>query len=398
MRNSLIPSLLICGLLPAAAVEEPKTNSSAPVPSGNLALEPFIYNGLVTAAGSRGSGFIAENPFLFFTAAHVVHAPIGWGAPPSWLGGFNGEDLPEEGVGNVDARGYFYWNQYSNLLLQFGENGKITFGKDLALAWGLKPFTEGDTASIDFNGAKNLLKPNLSMITGYPATLDYDGSSGGAFLHSTQPDFTHYSRALGNYLEASLISTGPGNSGGPVWIQQPEGGWKVAGELVAGRPSEVGVRGMTPDVKTFLKAASPVISETKRTMKFTKSIGSTSILLVMPKPKKIPDGVTRWTRIPLNVLRFPEGFHVTSVRVNLNITTEHRGDLVVALQGPTGVIRIIHNGEDADLHDIVLDDVEASSSFSGIPANGRWQLLVQDRLAGDVAEVTRFELEISALF
>ena len=358
---------------------------------------PFIYNGIVLSPDSRGSGFVAENPFLFFTAAHVVHAAAGWGAPPSWLGGFSGADLPEEDAGSIDARGYFRWNQYSNLLVEFGENGRITFGKDLVLAWGLKPFTEGDTASIDFNGAKNLLKPNLSMITGFPATLDYDGTSGGAFLHSTQPDFTHYTRALGNYLEASLISTGPGNSGGPTWIQQPEGGWKVAGELVAGRPSEAGVLGMTPDVKTFLKAASPVISETKRSMKFTKTISASSIQLVMPKPKKIPDGVTRWTRIPLTLVRFPEGAKISSVRINLNITTPHRGDLVVALQGPTGVIRVIHNGEEADLHDILLDDEDVTSSFSGVDANGKWQLLVQDRLAGDLAEVTRFELEISAL-
>ena len=81
------------------------------------------------------------------------------------------------------------------------------------------------------------------------------------------------------------------------------------------------------------------------------------------------------------------------------ITTAHRGDLIVALAGPDGTFAVIHDGEGAGEDDLIIDDLDLSGDFSGIgeatgSANGKWQLLVQDRLTGDIAVVTRFQLEV----
>jgi subtilisin-like proprotein convertase family protein len=165
---------------------------------------------------------------------------------------------------------------------------------------------------------------------------------------------------------------------------------------VSSRPSETGVYGMTPDIKSFLKAANPLLTNPRSSTKFVRGVSATSSLLVMRQPKNIPDGIHRWTRIPLNILSFPDDATISKVTLNLNLSTTHRGDLVVALMGPGGVQSILHNGEGAGADDLIFEDYDVSGPFAGGEPDGRWTLLVQDRLTGDPAVVTRFELEIAA--
>lgn len=205
---------------------------------------------------------------------------------------------------------------FENLVAEHGNNSRSAFARDVALAWGLQPFVEGIPASMDFKGVSNLQKPNISMITGYPAELDYTGDSGDYFLHSTAPDITPFKPAVGPYLYATHISTGPGNSGGPVWAQDELGNWKAAGVRVSGRPSVTGVYGRSSDIKSF------------------------------------PDEAT-----------------VSKVTLQLDISTAHRGDLVVALLGPGGVMSILHNGEgdvlavtDPDLAGVIAREVLATTT------------------------------------
>lgn len=395
MKYFTLPFALAGLIFPAAAGEAPKTNSSQRVGDEQLGQEPYYYNGLVLSGGARGSGFVAEHPNVFFTAAHVVFDDGGWTSPPSWVGGYNGEGAPPA-ESEIPARGYFRWTQYANLVAEYGPTSRSAFGRDVALAWGLQPFVAGIPASLDFKGISHLQQSNISMITGYPAELIYTAESGGYYLHSTAPDITPFKPTFGRYLYATHLSTGPGNSGGPVWVQDPMGNWKAGGVLVSGRPSETGIYAMSPDIKSFLQAASPALATPRRSMKFVGGVSASSTLLAMPKPKNIPDGAQRWTRIPLSVLSFPDDATVSKVTLQLDISTAHRGDLVVALLGPGGVFSIIHNGEGAGEDNLVYEDYDISGPFAGGEPDGRWTLLVQDRLAGDPAVVNRFELEIEA--
>ncbi len=394
-----IPPFLLVGLsLCAAAQEPPKTNSSAPVDSGLLGDSPFIYNGLVFTDEARGSGFVAENPRTFFTAAHVVSSvteagEFSWGAPPVWVGGYSGAAQPSF-EGAVASRGYFRWTQYAAHVAEYGVDSRPAFARDVALAWGLEDFLEGEPAGLDYKGLAHLRKPNLSMITGYPAELDYTGESGGYFLHSTEPDLTPFRMASKSYLFATHISTGPGNSGGPVWSQDDSGTWKAAGILVAGRPSEAGIYVISPSVRSFLKAAVPVTGEPRKASKGLRGVGTGTAVLVMKKPRKIPDGLHRWTKIPLKSIKFPEGSKVVSAELDLEATTGHRGDLIVRLVGPDGTFATVHNGEGAGEDDLLIEDLDLSEVFGGASSVGNWQVLVQDRLTGDPTVVTKVELEI----
>lgn len=413
MKFATPPCLLLGLSLCALAQEPPKTNSSLPVDTGLLLEEPYRHTGLVFATGgTRGSGFVASDPKLFFTAAHVLRfSPSAggdasndrWSMPPSWVGGsFSSGTIPEF-TAAVPSRGYFRWGSYTTHVSESGKNSRPAFNRDIALAWGLEDFTDGEPAEIDFKGRVNLSKRFPSMITGYPATLDYTGESGGYYMHATELDLTPFKSfsPSGNYLYATHISTGPGNSGGPVWSKGPSGEWKVAGVLVSGRPSEAGIYAMSPAVKSLLKAAAPVIGSPRKSSKAAKAVTTSTARMVLKKPKKIPDGVHRWTKIPLKCLKFPDDSSVISAKLDLTITSGHRGDLIVRVVGPDGAFATVHDGQGAGTDDLVFDDLDISASFVGgesgpLSANGNWQLLVQDRLTGDPSVVTRLELEIIA--
>lgn len=222
MRSFITPVAVLGLLSPAFAGEAPKTNSSQPVAEGLLGQEPYRFNGVVLTEAARGSGFVAEHPNLFFTAAHVVFDEGKWGAPPLWAGSYSAEGEPSI-EDQIPSRGYFRWTQYANLVATYGPNSRSAFSRDVALAWGLEPFIEGAPAALDFKGSSNLRSSNTSMITGYPAELDYTGDSGGYFLHATAPDTIPYKAGILPYVLATHISTGPGNSGGPVWIEDAPG-------------------------------------------------------------------------------------------------------------------------------------------------------------------------------
>lgn len=397
------PACLLLGLpLCALAQEPPKTNSSQRVDSGLLNAEPYRHTGIVFAGDStssyRGSGVVAGDPKLFFTASHVLYDDVKktWFMPPVWVGGYSGDSDPG---GGIYSRGYFRWTGYATVAEENGVDSRGAFSRDISLAWGLEDFVEGEPAAIDFKGTTNLKKSKLSMITGYPAELAYTGESGGYFLHSTEPDFTPFRSAVtttGNYLFATHISTGPGNSGGPVWGQDGSGQWKVSGLLVAGRPSEAGVYAMSASVKSLLRAAAPVIATPRKSTKAVATVSTDTCRMVMNKPKRIPDGVHRWTKIPLKSIRFPEGSVVGAAFLDLTITTAHRGDLIVAVLGPDGRMVTVQDGQGAGEDDVIFDDLDLSPFLTDASAVGNWALLVQDRLTADPAVVTRLELEIVA--
>jgi subtilisin-like proprotein convertase family protein len=321
-----------------------------------------------------------------------------WNQPPTWFSGVNSAEAPSEETG-IEARGYFRWASYASQVALSGNTSKAAFSRDAALAWSFEPFTAEEPAAVDFKGAVNLRAGVPSMITGYPALISYTGEEGNYYLHTTLEEATQYKSAQGNYLQATHISTGPGNSGGPVWVRDEAGEWKAGGLLVAGRPSETGLYGFTSEVKSLFKSAEPVLGESTRSLKNSSKVGTSSRLAALATPKTIPDGRHKWTRIPLKIGAFPEGSAISFVRLNLTITTAHRGDLIVALLGPDGTFALLHDGEGAGADDLVIDDMDLSGDFAGAGEDsegtpGKWQLLVQDRLTGDICVVTRLQLEV----
>ena len=119
---------------------------------------------------------------------------------------------------------------------------------------------KGTPAKINLEGTKDLKRNIKTLITGYPAEKDYTETElSGYFLHKTGPTVAPYQSYEGNALTTTLVSTGPGNSGGPVWTKNAKGKWIASGVLVGGLPSESVVYTFSKDINDLFKAVAPVI-------------------------------------------------------------------------------------------------------------------------------------------
>lgn len=377
----------------ASAQEPPKTLSPVKV-NGDRTVAPYRFNGAVMTPSFRGSGFVAWNSRAFFSAAHLVHSSTtGWGAPPVW------HPVPHqladlEDADGIQSRGYYRWKTYATLVEMGGDSGKA-FSKDVILGFAFKDLIPGTPAALDLSAFNNLRKPKTTLITGYPAENSYlDEEIEGYFLHETGPAVTTYKVDFGKSLTTTLLTTGGGNSGGPVWIADNKGNWKAGGVLVGGMSSESLIYAFSSEVNSLTRAVAPMVKPTLAAPISVNGVGATSFFFPMTRAKKIPDGVQRWTDFRFNVARFEQTGRVTKVKLSLDIDTPHRGDLLILLQGPGGVYTIVHNEEGAGEDDLVLTDKDFTGRFVGMYPNGNWMVRVQDRLKGDVATVKSIVLEI----
>lgn len=394
--KAVVSSLLWILLIAETASSDtvPKTLTPEKIDPLVIDTEPYRFNGVVLTDGFRGSGFCAWNRRAFFTAAHMVWG-TGWGAPPIWAPTANALAVDEDT--KVQARGYYRWKSYASLVAVGGQTGKA-FGKDIILAYAFQDLISGTPAKLDLNAYKNLRENRTTMITGYPALAFYTNQAiTGYFMHQTGPGITPYSIDFGRALRTQLIASGPGNSGGPVWIKETNGSWSAAAVYVGGRPSESIVYAFSPDTNSLTQAVAPLVKTPfAQNSAAVAGIEGSSYFFSMSKPKKIPDGVGRFTDFKFNVGRFEDTDKVKRVKLSLEIETNHQGDLYIILQGPGGYQAQVHNEQGGGTHDLVLTEKDFSAKFSGIHPNGYWTVRVQDRLRGDIATVKSILLELSA--
>ncbi|MEO7099142.1 MAG: proprotein convertase P-domain-containing protein [Luteolibacter sp.] len=372
-----------------------KTLNPVKVPDAKIGDAPYRFNGAVISGNYRGSGFCAWNRKTFFSAAHVVFDDEAglWSSPPVWYPHSNAAVLDDDQ--SIKTRGYYRWTNYSELVALDGNNGDA-FGRDVILAYAFKNLISGSPAKLNLRGTSDLRNDIKSMITGYPAVNAYTGKPiEGYFMHQTGPGVTPYKTYAGNSLTTTLISTGGGNSGGPVWTKNPDVGWTAAGVLVGGLPSESVVYAFSGDINALTRAVTPVIkSDLPHTIDVDR-VSTSSRFFLYDHSKTIPDGVPKWTEFPISVGGFEVDDKVQELRLTFKITTHHRGDLQVVLAGPGGFEVLVHNEQGAGKDNLVLKNADFSSFFAGIDPTGKWSLRVQDRLKGDIATVEFVQLEIS---
>jgi subtilisin-like proprotein convertase family protein len=382
-----IAVLLLAG--PAGA--KPKTIAPEKMPAAKVGEDPYRFNGVVVAGDSRGSGFCAGHPNTFFSAAHVVHDKEGWGPPPLWFPGVHAETLDDEEA--VRARGYFRWNQYADFADRT-DSGE-SFSKDVILAYSFKRLIKGRPAQLDLSGAEALRRGDPCMITGYPARDSYRSKDiEGYYLHRTSRARIGFSPFRGDALRARLITTGEGNSGGPVWTGGERTGWQASGVLTGGLPSETIVYGFSGKTAKLYDAALAVIGGESPGRLHAGGVDASSLMFVRRGPQELPDAAEKWTRITQPVNAFDVKAGVGRALVSLMISTPHRGDLQVALQAPDGTMVLLHNEEGAGRDDLRITNGNITKFVQGSPANGPWTLMVRDRIPGDRAVFRWFRIEI----
>lgn len=383
--------LLLAGSLAADA--KPKTATPVKINPLLLADEPYRYNGAVLTDQFRGSGFSAWDNHVFFSAAHVLFDAGAWVDPPTWYPLANSEKLNEETA--IPSRGYYRWADYATLA---GANlpRQSDFGRDVILAFAFEKVIPGKPATLNLTGKQDLRKNAPSLITGYPADIVYvDQTLEGYFMYKTGPVKTPYLPYSGNALTTTLVSTGHGNSGGPVWTQDAKARWTASGVLVGGLPSESVVYAFSNDTNALLRSVTPVLQPQIDKPKVITNVGSASTFFPFYKTVVIPDGRHSWTNFRIPVKTFAVGSSVKKITLSLDIRTKHQGDLQVALQAPGGYQAVVHNEEGAGKNNLILDGKDFTDSFAGIDPNGTWFLRVQDRLVGDIATLRSIVLEVA---
>ena len=383
--------LSLVGTLISSA--DPKTTNPERIDSSDLGREPFRFNGVVRTSTARGSGFCAWHNRTFFSAAHVVYGETAWEVPPLWYPANNSQSVSRKTA--IQSRGFFRWTSYAGLVADDLTNSD-DFSRDVIIGYAFKDLIDGRPAPLNRNGEADLRKKNETMITGYPAENAYYGKDiEGYYLHQTGPKVTLYKHFAGDAVTTTLLTTGPGNSGGPVWIKDAKSNWRASGILVGGLPSECVVYGFSDNIRSLTRAVAPVIQKEIEVPLVVEGVSATSLIYPYDKSTKIPDGVHKWTSFPIKVDGFAPEANATAVKLSLRIQTSHRGDLQVMLVAPGGASTVVHNEEGADGLNLVLNEKDYSDGLADIKANGTWYLRVQDRLKGDLTVLKSMRLEIS---
>lgn len=327
----------------------------------------------------RGSGVVARDPRLIYSCAHVFYDNGVWASDYLFHRNYHRRSYPRPAEG-VSPRGIRYFSSYASNISDFGPDSNQAFASDFTVLYGNSSF--GPAVGWFWDGATALKSAAAKRIVGYPAEIDFTREAGHCYQHAT--DF--FQRAAytvrGSFVEFNNVSTGPGNSGGPVFVQDSVSGKELlAGMLVSGSRRTAGVVALNAATHTL---SSEALGLDPKTLTFANR---ESVI--------IPDGSFSFTKKEIPVSGFSGT--VQSLRLTITLYTASRGDLEVYLQSPGGKISWITRKSGGGSKDLMIRDLDLDTMFSGSIANGTWRLFLRDSVAGNAASFMSVSLRVTAL-
>ena len=227
------------------------------------------------------------------------------------------------------------------------------------------------------------------LISGYPAGRYNEGDPNEYRMHSTEFSNNMYVE-WGNYLGLDGVETGPGNSGGPVWVLR-NGEWVFAGVLVSGAEylnnqwSSIGVYSLNKQGWGLITSALRRVGSTGDL--FKKRVALENV------PVAIPDQSSAVRTFTVSGL---VGV-IQGVKVNLAITHPRQGDLAVTLRSPSGktvtLVSAVVKRKSSRIN-LILSGKNVSG-FTNLSPNGVWTLSVRDGFQQDVGSIQSGSLEIT---
>ncbi len=333
-----------------------------------------LFESKVGGSWYRGSGVVARDPKLIFSCAHVFYANGRWATDHIFYRNWHARDYPRPSQG-ASPRGLHYFTSYSDASKTVGGETNRAFASDFTVLYGNSSFGPAMPAMRTGGAAVRSALPK--RIVGYPSEVDFTGARGHCFQHSTGW-FNNRSRKLRDaYHEFRNVSTGPGNSGGPVFVRK-NGTEALAGILVSGWKRLAGVRA--------LDLASHSLSG------YALGLGDRTQTFRNANRTNLPDGSYIARSIPVS------GFTgtISAIRLSLSVTTAKRGELDVYLLSPSGKTRwITKRGAGAGA--LTVSSMDLSGAYSGINPNGTWKLFIRDAAGGAKGVFENCALTISAL-
>ncbi len=277
LRALILLLLLSACLLPAQEVAEPM-----PVDPGLITTAPYAYNGLIRAEQYRASGSLVGKGVVT-TAAHVVYDDDNLTWHPTTQISYH--PLYNKGGGSLPAFGYgagvlYKWDSYSDRVqadrdnnVPDGSSSPNTFNMDFAVIYlpvddppdSLLNYPE---VNVDQEEDIGILRDRRDkMLVGYPSGANIPLADNG-LMHATEAaDYFCWWSGLedlnerdGDGLWIALynfedVTTYPGGSGGPMYVQDDLGDWILAGIAVGGGEGGMSVRAVDENAWSWIEQA-----------------------------------------------------------------------------------------------------------------------------------------------
>lgn len=366
--------------------------------------EPYSSAGyLRTYVGKEtfsGSAAVAQDPRLLFSCAHVMLEKGRWAGLVGFRRAWNAEFSPDD-AGTVFARGYYVFSGYTGSKKR-GYDFDLDFSVSYAKAgevFGPSALGLNEGPSGDPDGLGNLTSTSVpKLILGYPAYLDYNLRDGYYYMHQTGPFYgagpggdAFYPIYLA-YYGIDYVSTGPGNSGGPVLVWK-DSAWRLAGILISGAYDSAGIYAIDSYAKSIANSALAAAASD------AGDVGANTFTAAakLKKPLVLADGGKKYSSLKVGFSRIPGA--TTKVLLDLDITAPKRGDLDAYVRSPAGRVYVVASADPGvSGSDLVLDDHDISAAFSRTNPNGKWEVFVRDsRFNGSRVQVNAAALQVTSL-
>ncbi len=324
----------------------------------------------------RGSAVIARDPKLIYSCGHVLYDNGMWATDYLFYRAYNGRYSPDP-TNAASPRGYRYFTSYTNNVDTYGQDSGRAFAYDFTVFYGTSSF--GPAVGWWSDGGAVMRSGKLKRIVGYPSRLEYNNARGYYFQHGTDWFTNRALQTRGAYHYFRNVSTGGGNSGGPVFAKDANGRYYLGGILVSGSSNTAGIYALNSSSNSMASAA--LATKSVRT-----DSGNTDTML-------LPDGSINYLVRTTTVSGFLE--NITDLKFSASISTPRRGDLDVYLQSPSGRIRWVHKQSKETATDLRIDNADYTAKFRGQAANGVWQLKMRDAVSGNRATFNNFSVSVS---
>lgn len=326
----------------------------------------------------RGSGVIARDPRLIYSCAHVLYDNGIWASSYRFHRAYHSSQGPFLGDG-VAPRGYRYFTSYATNSQTYGTTSSRTYASDFVVYYADTSF--GDAVGYWFDGGSVMQGSQWKRVIGYPSRIEYTGQNGAHYQHATDWFTNSGTQQYGSYHTFSGVSTGPGNSGGPLFVYDSDDETEyLAGILVSGTDTSAGVCGLDDDTNRMASNALGIEST-------TRTFSNTSAL-------RLPDASRKFKRRKISVSGFSGP--IESITCAGMVSAKRRGDLAIYLKSPEGRIQWLHKPSNDRRRHVRFRNLDLTGTFDGSTANGTWVIHLKDRRKGKRATFGECSLTITA--
>jgi hypothetical protein len=291
-------------------------------------------------------------------------------------------------------RGYVKWDTYGSMVYRRGGDSPQAFREDFVVYYNLRDLYDNALPLRASKAIPMLRSRTDKRISGYPGGLYELGDPLEYRLHSTGVFDVPLRVESGRYLGIEGPSTGPGNSGGPVWVREG-GDWRLGGVLVSGSERALGAKVDSIGVVGLDAKANRLFDTAVRLARFA---GEEPVALDYPAggafPREIPDGDRNGAVVRIQAS--PPGKSVEHVSLSLKISHPMVWeDVQILLRGPGGkTVVVVDRPEETEMGVFEISS-RRIAGFHNTRAAGEWQVIVRDILGLDTGTVEAVSLSLA---